>query len=772
MATPADKYRINALAKDLGVKTKEITDLLSAAGKGQKSPMTALEPDELSLVFEHITQRHEVNIEEFFKQYEEKKKARKAKEQAERAQAEAARQAERDKRKPQSSGDRQPQQKRSRTEVRVVDTRGTSNVNPDKYDEKIDNFVPEAANINVGKQKIKKKNTRDQGPDRRGGGRGRNDQRRTRGQQPAFKPKPVQLSITVPDEITVGELASRMKISAGEVIKKLMSMGLMVTVNQIIDYDSAFLVADEFKIKVSKEVVLTIEDRLFDESADKEEDLKPRAPVVVVMGHVDHGKTSLLDAIRNTNVTAGEAGGITQHIGAYRVTVQGKEITFLDTPGHEAFTAMRARGANLTDVAVLVVAADDGIMPQTVEAINHAKAAGVTIIVAINKIDKPGADPDRVKQELTQYELVPEEWGGDTICVPVSAVKGTGVNELLEMIILSSDMMELKANPSRAAKGVVIEAKLDKGRGAVATVLVQNGTLKNGDIVIAGTATGRVRMMTNDKGERVNEAGPSFPVEIMGLSEAPNAGDVFNAVADERMARELVEQRKHQEKEEAFKKDAKVNLDDLFNQIGSGIKTFNIIVKADVQGSAEAVKQSLVKLSNDEVKVAVIHAGVGGITESDVMLAAASNALIIGFNIRPDKKALDAAARDGVDIRTYRIIYECIEEIEAAMKGMLAPKFRENVIGHAEVRQTIRVPNVGTIAGSYVTDGKIARHALIRVLRDNVVIFEDKIASLKRFKDDAREVAQSFECGVGLEKFNDIKVGDVLEAYVMEEIEQ
>ena len=772
MATPADKYRINALAKDLGVKTKEITDLLSAAGKGQKSPMTALEPDELSLVFEHITQRHEVNIEEFFKQYEEKKKARKAKEQAERAQAEAARQAERDKRKPQSGGDRQPQQKRSRTEVRVVDTRGTSNVNPDKYDEKLDNFVPEAANINVGKQKIKKKNTRDQGPDRRGGGRGRNDQRRTRGQQPAFKPKPVQLSITVPDEITVGELASRMKISAGEVIKKLMSMGLMVTVNQVIDYDSAFLVADEFKIKVSKEVVLTIEDRLFDESADKEEDLKPRAPVVVVMGHVDHGKTSLLDAIRNTNVTADEAGGITQHIGAYRVTVQGKEITFLDTPGHEAFTAMRARGANLTDVAVLVVAADDGIMPQTVEAINHAKAAGVTIIVAINKIDKPGADPDRVKQELTQYELVPEEWGGDTICVPVSAVKGTGVNELLEMIILSSDMMELKANPSRAAKGVVIEAKLDKGRGAVATVLVQNGTLKNGDIVIAGTATGRVRMMTNDKGERVNEAGPSFPVEIMGLSEAPNAGDVFNAVADERMARELVEQRKHQENEEAFKKDAKVNLDDLFNQIGSGIKTFNIIVKADVQGSAEAVKQSLVKLSNDEVKVAVIHAGVGGITESDVMLAAASNALIIGFNIRPDKKALDAAARDGVDIRTYRIIYECIEEIEAAMKGMLAPKFRENVIGHAEVRQTIRVPNVGTIAGSYVTDGKIARHALIRVLRDNVVIFEDKIASLKRFKDDAREVAQSFECGVGLEKFNDIKVGDVLEAYVMEEIEQ
>ena len=762
MATPADKYRINALAKDLGVKTKEITDLLSAAGKGQKSPMTALEPDELSLVFEHITQQHQVDIEAFFRQYEEKKKARKAKEQAERGNRKA------------QSGGQQPQQKRSRTEVRVVDTRGTSNVNLDKYDEKLDKFVPEAANLNVGKQKIKKKNTRDQGQqDRRNGGRGRNDQRKPRGQQqPAFKPKPVQLSITVPDEITVGELAARMKISAGEVIKKLMGMGLMVTVNQVIDYDSAYLVADEFKIKVSKEVVLSIEDRLIDDSADKEEDLKPRAPVVVVMGHVDHGKTSLLDAIRNTHVTAGEAGGITQHIGAYQVQVNGKPITFLDTPGHEAFTAMRARGANLTDVAVLVVAADDGIMPQTVEAINHAKAAGVTIIVAINKIDKPGADPDRVKQELTQYELVPEEWGGDTICVPVSAVQGTGINELLEMIILSADMMELKANPSRAAKGVVIEAKLDKGRGAVATVLVQNGTLKNGDIVIAGTATGRVRMMTNDKGERVNEAGPSFPVEIMGLSEAPNAGDVFNAVADERMARELVEQRKHQEKEEAFKKEAKVNLDDLFSQIGSGIKTFNIIVKADVQGSAEAVKQSLVKLSNDEVKVAVIHAGVGGITESDVMLAAASNALIIGFNIRPDKKALDAAARDGVEIRTYRIIYECIEEIEAAMKGMLAPKFKEDIIGHAEVRQTIRVPNVGTIAGSYVTDGRITRHALIRVLRDNVVIFEDKIASLKRFKDDVREVAQSFECGIGLEKFNDIKVGDVLEAYVMEEIEQ
>ena len=770
MATPADKYRINALAKDLGVKTKEITDLLSAAGKGQKSPMTALEPDELSLVFEHITQRHEVNIEEFFKQYEEKKKARKAKEQAERAQAEAARQAERDKRKPQSGGDRQPQQKRSRTEVRVVDTRGTSNVNPDKYDEKLDNFVPEAANINVGKQKIKKKNTRDQGPDRRGGGRGRNDQRRTRGQQPAFKPKPVQLSITVPDEITVGELASRMKISAGEVIKKLMSMGLMVTVNQVIDYDSAFLVADEFKIKVSKEVVLTIEDRLFDESADKEEDLKPRAPVVVVMGHVDHGKTSLLDAIRNTNVTADEAGGITQHIGAYKVEISGREITFLDTPGHAAFTSMRARGANVTDIAILVIAADDGIMPQTVEAINHAKAAGVSIIVAINKIDKPDANPDRVKQELTEHGLVPEEWGGDVICVPVSAVTHEGIDTLLEMVLLTADMRELKANPSRRARGTVIEAQHDKGRGPVATVLVQNGTLHAGDVIIAGTSVGRVRVMTDDKGRKLKDAGPSTPVEIMGLAEVPQAGDLFYAVEDEKMARELAEQRKAEEKAAQAGKVQKVSLDDLFNQIQQGdVKELNLIVKADVMGSAEAVQASLEKLSNDEVRVRVIHSGVGAISGSDLMLAEASNAIIIGFNVRPDAAIREDAAQRGVDIRTYRIIYECIEEMEAAMKGMLAPKFREVVQGHAEVRQIFKVSGVGTIAGCYVKSGKINRNSSVRVLRDSVVVAETKIDSLRRFKDDVREVAEGFECGIGLERFNDIKEGDVIEAFVMEE---
>ena len=654
----------------------------------------------------------------------------------------------------------------------MVDTRGTSNVNPDKYDEKLDNFVPEAANINVGKQKIKKKNTRDQGPDRRGGGRGRNDQRRTRGQQPAFKPKPVQLSITVPDEITVGELASRMKISAGEVIKKLMSMGLMVTVNQVIDYDSAFLVADEFKIKVSKEVVLTIEDRLFDESADKEEDLKPRAPVVVVMGHVDHGKTSLLDAIRNTNVTAGEAGGITQHIGAYRVTVQGKEITFLDTPGHEAFTAMRARGANLTDVAVLVVAADDGIMPQTVEAINHAKAANIPIIVAVNKMDKHGANAENIKQELTKYDLIPEEWGGDTIVCPISAKTGMGIDQLLEMVILTAEMQELKANPNRAAKGTVIEARLDKNRGPIATLLVQNGTLHKGDLIIAGTAVGRVRVMTDDKGRAIQSAGPSIPVEITGLAETPTPGDEFDAVADERMARQLVEQRKQAEKDAAAKQASKVTLDNLFAKMQEGeMKELNLIVKADVQGSAEAVRASLEKLSNEEVRVRVIHAGVGAINESDILLASTANAIVVGFNVRPDAAAQASAQRANVDIRMYRVIYDAIDEIEAAMKGMLAPKFREALLGHAEVRQTYKVSGVGTVAGCYVQDGKIQRKdCQVRLVRDGIVIHEGVLASLQRFKDSVKEVAQNYECGMSIDKFNDIKEGDIFECYVMEEI--
>ena len=559
-------------------------------------------------------------------------------------------------------------------------------------------------------------------------------------------------------------------MTAGEVIKKLMTLGVMATVNQTIDFDTAYLVADELGAKVTREVVVTIEEKLFDDSEDKAEDLVPRSPVVCVMGHVDHGKTSLLDKIRHTNVTAGEAGGITQAIGAYRVRVHDRDITFLDTPGHEAFTAMRARGAKSTDIAILVVAADDGIMPQTVEAINHAKAAGIDIVVAINKMDKPGANPDNVKQELTKYDLVPEEWGGDVICVPVSALTGQGIEELLENLLLVADMKELKANPNRRAKGLVIEAKLDKGRGPVATLLVQNGTLNIGDIIIAGTAVGRVRAMTDDKGRSIKSAGPSVPVEVIGLAEVPESGDEFAAVEDERMARELAEQRRDKTKEEQFKANAKANLNDLFAQISEGVKDLNIIVKADVGGSAEAVKQSLQKLTNEEVRVNIIHTGVGGITEGDVMLAAASNAIIIGFNVRPDKSALDSAERQGVEIRTYRIIYECIEEVEAAMKGMLAPKFKETLLGHAEVRQTIHVPNVGTIAGSYVQDGKVTRNAQIRVIRDGVVIFEDKISSLKRFKDDAKEVAQGFECGIGLERFNDIKEGDILEAFIMEEV--
>ena len=586
------------------------------------------------------------------------------------------------------------------------------------------------------------------------------------------KAKNTQLSVTVPDEITVGELATRLKVNSGEVIKRLMMMGVMASVNEVVDYDTAYLIADELGVKVSKEVVVTIEEKLFEEEVDAPESLKERAPVVCVMGHVDHGKTSLLDAIRHTNVTTGEAGGITQHIGAYSVNINGKDITFLDTPGHEAFTAMRLRGAMATDIAIIVVAADDGIMPQTVEAINHAKAAGVDIIVAINKMDKPTANPDNIRQELTKYDLVPEEWGGDVMCIPVSAHTRMGLEDLLESVLMVAELKELKANPDRLAKGIVIEAKLDKGRGPVATILVQNGTLKAGDVVIAGTAVGHVRAMTDHMRKAVKMAGPSVPVEITGLDEVPQAGDEFNAVKDEKMARELAEQRRAKAKEEVFKANAKVNLDDLFSQLGDGVKDLNIIVKADVGGSCEAVKASLVKLSNAEVKVNVIHTAVGGITEGDVMLAAASNAIIVGFNVRPDKSAIDSAERQGVDIRTHRIIYEIIEEIEAAMKGMLAPTYKEVINGHAEVRQTIRVPSVGTIAGSYVQDGKITRASLIRIIRDGIVIAEDKISSLRRFKDDVKEVAAGYECGVGLDKFNDIKEGDIMEAFIMEEVKR
>ena len=650
---------------------------------------------------------------------------------------------------------------KTRGATRVVDMRGDV-VDLSKYDERLDNFVPDAVrDARGGNQRVKKQQV--------------GTHAMTAGKKGKKASAPVTKqanSVTIPDEITVGEFASRMKIAPGEVVKKLMMMGMMVTLNQSIDFDTAFLIAEELGVKAEKEVVVSIEEKLFDETEDAESDLVERAPVICVMGHVDHGKTSLLDAIRHTRVTAGEAGGITQHIGAYRVKAAGKDLTFLDTPGHEAFTAMRARGAQATDIAILVVAADDGIMPQTVEAINHAKAAGIDIIVAINKMDKPTANPDNVKQALTNYSLVPEEWGGDVICCPVSALTGQGIDELLESVVLVAEMKELKANPARRAKGIIIESKLDKGAGPLATVLVQNGTLRTGDIVIAGTAVGRVRTMRDHTGRILKEAGPSVPVEIMGLADVPDAGDEFAAVEDERMARTLADQRRDAAKEEGFKANARANLNDLFAQISDGVKELNIIVKADVAGSAEAVKQSLEKISNEEVKVRVIHAAVGGIIEGDVMLAAASNAIIVGFNVRPDKAALDSAERQKVDIRTYRVIYECIEEIEASMKGMLAPKFKEALLGHAEVRQTIRVPGVGTIAGSYVQDGKITRQSQIRVVRDGIVIFEDKISSLRRFKDDVKEVASGYECGVGLDKFNDIKIGDVLEAFIMEEVAQ
>ena len=585
--------------------------------------------------------------------------------------------------------------------------------------------------------------------------------------------KKTPLTVKIPDEISVGELASRMKKTGAEVVKQLIKLGVMASVSQVIDFDTASLVAMELGCKVEKEVIVTIEEKLIDDHEDNADDLMPRSPVVVVMGHVDHGKTSLLDAIRKTNVVSGEAGGITQHIGAYTVQVNGSPMTFLDTPGHAAFTSMRARGAMCTDIAILVVAADDGIMPQTVEAINHAKAANIPIIVAINKMDKHGANPDRIKQQIMEYELVPEEYGGDTIMCPISAKTGDGIDSLLEMVLLTAEMQELKANPNRSAKGVVLEARLDRNRGPVATLLVQNGTLKQGDVLIAGTSVGRVRVMTNDKGQQVKSAGPSIPVEITGLSEAPGAGDIFNAVEDERMARQLVEQRKDQEKEAAANAATKITLENLFSQMQQGqMKELNIIVKADVQGSAEAVKANLEKLTNEEVRVRVIHAAVGAINESDILLASTSNAIIVGFNVRPDNAAQASAARNKIDMRMYRIIYECIEEIEAAMKGMLAPKFREAVIGHAEVRLTYKVSSVGTVAGCYVKDGKITRDAKVRVLRDNIVIYEGVLGSLQRFKDSVKEVTAGYECGMSIDRYNDIKEGDVFECYVMEQIKQ
>ena len=652
---------------------------------------------------------------------------------------------------------------------KVVDTRG-SYVNIDKYNDKYDSLADTKSRFGDNYQKKQKlvQKSKQQKKERLSTKRETEAEKMKRLELERARKQ--QLRVMIPDEIVVSELATRLKATVSDVIKKLIGLGVMANQNQTIDFDTAALVAEELGAKVEHEVVVTIEERLIVDEEDKPEDLVPRDPVVVVMGHVDHGKTSLLDRIRHANVTATEAGGITQHIGAYRVSVNGREITFLDTPGHEAFTAMRLRGAMVTDIAILVVAADDGIMPQTVEAISHAKAAGVSIIVAINKIDKEGANPDRIMQQLTEHELVPEEWGGDVICVPVSAKTGQGIDDLLENVILTADVLELKANPNRLAKGSIIEARLDKGRGPVATVLVQNGTLRLGDVIIAGTAVGRVRTMTDDKGRAVKTAGPSVPVEITGLADVPSAGDVFNAVADEKLARELVEQRKQEAKEEVFKQYQKVTLDNLFSQISEGeVKELPIIVKADVQGSVEAVKQSLEKISNDEVKVKVIHGGVGAISESDVMLATASNAIIVGFNVRPDPVAKENAEREGVDLRTYRVIYDAIEEIQTAMKGMLAPKFVETDTARVEVRQVYKISGVGSVAGCYVVSGKISRNDLVRVVRDGIVISEDKMSSLKRFKDNVKDVAAGFECGITLEKFNDFKEGDIFEAYQMTE---
>ena len=809
------KYKVNEVAKDFGLQNKQVTDVLGKYFDDPKKSSSALDSKELDVLFDVLTQEHSVeNFNAYFamQKKEEKKpepkKAPEKKEAPKKAEGEKAPEKKEAPKKdapkkdapkkdapkkdaPKKAGEKPaekkhgesslnpfkkhekkndgPMQSRTKGEMRTIDTRA-DNVQLDKYNERYENIAPvHSINDNVQtKQKLKQKSQQY---------RKQQGMRSKRRESEAERLKRIEaerakktLVITVPEEITVGDLAAMLKRTAAEVIKKLFSLGMMATVNEVIDFDTAEIVATELGAKVKKEVVVTIEDRIIDDHEDDEADLLPRSPVVCVMGHVDHGKTSLLDAIKNTSVTETEAGGITQHLGAYRVNLNGQDITFLDTPGHAAFTAMRARGAMATDIAILVVAADDGIMPQTIEAINHAKAAGVGIVVAINKMDKPDASPDKIMQQLTEHELIPEEWGGDVICVPVSAKTKMNIDTLLESVLLVAEMKELKANPNRAGKGIVIEARLDKGRGPVATLLVQNGTLKSGDIIVAGTAVGRVRVMTDDKGRKVSEAGPSVPVEITGLAEVPVGGDAFDCVSDEKLARELVEQRKASQKEEEFRSMQKVTLDNLFDSINAGsLKDLNIIVKADVQGSVEAVRQSLEKLSNEEVRVKVIHGGVGAINESDVMLANASNALVVGFNVRPDHVASVNAERDGVELRMYRVIYDCIEEVEAAIKGMLAPKFRDVEMGKAEVRNVFKLSSAGQIAGCYVIDGKITRNSKIRVVRDGIIVFEDEIASLKRFKDDQKEVATGYECGVGLEKFNDIKEGDILEAYIVEE---
>ena len=781
------KYKLSDVAKDLNKPAKEIIDLLAKRGGEVKKPGASLDESEMNYVFEHYTRENqEKSLDSYLGADSAKAEAKPAAKNTAKPAAKSAAKSNEILKKADGTVVEMPRPKHEkkggsknesapRREVvtKVVDTR-TVDVNLDKFNEKYNELASTKNVDNRRKSSSNTSNKRKIGNNRNRGRQPFQKKRETEAERlqriQLEKARKAQLKVQIPEEITVGDLASRLKQTAANVIKKLMGLGVMASVSEVVDFDTAALIADEFGAKVEKEVHVTIEERLFEVDEDPEESLKERPPVVVVMGHVDHGKTSILDAIRSAHVTKGEAGGITQHIGAYQVKTGGKLLTFLDTPGHEAFTSMRARGANLTDIAVLVVAADDGIMPQTVESINHAKAAGVSIIVAINKMDKPTANPDLVMEQLTQYELVPEQWGGDVICVPVSARTGAGIDDLLENIQLVAEVKELKANPDRRAKGAVIEARLDKGQGPVATILVQKGTLRKGDCVIAGTAVGRVRTMKNDKGQFLEEAGPSTPVEITGLTEVPSAGDMFDAVEDEKLARELADKRAAEEKEKQFSSYQKVTLDNLFSQIAEGErKQLDIIVKADVQGSAEAVKQSLEKISNDEVRVKVIHAGVGAINKSDVMLANAGNAIIIGFNVRPDPIAKEEAAQCEVEMRMYRVIYDAINDVTDAMKGMLAPKIREVEQGRLEVRQVYKISSVGQVAGSYVLEGKITRASKIRVVRDGIVVAEDEIASLRRFKDDVKEVAQGYECGVTLEKFRDIKEGDIFEAYILEE---
>jgi len=777
------KYRVHEVAKDFKLPTKKITEILTQYATTPKNHMQVLTIEELDIIFEYLTSTNQIEtIEEIYAvESPSATPARKEKGKDADAAGLPPAPAEGEPKAPHSpdaATARRPQQKKPdkpfmphrAPQKRVIDTSGAT-INIAKYDERLDNLVPDRAeNMKRGKEKIVRKGQKQHQQTMAHGAKRRQEERDRMHRLQLEIAKKAPLKVLIPPEISVGELASRMKKTGAEVVRQLVKMGVMAALSDIIDYDTAALVAIDLGCRVEMEIVVTIEDRLIDDSIDKTEDLLPRAPVVVVMGHVDHGKTSLLDRIRKESVATSEAGGITQHIGAYQTQIHGNPITFLDTPGHEAFTAMRARGASVTDIAILTIAADDGIMPQTIESINHAKAASIPIIVAINKMDVQGANPDKIMQQLTEYGLVPEEWGGETIACPISAKTGEGIDHLLEMIILTAEIAELRANPSRLARGTVIEARLDKGRGPLMTVLVQNGTLKLGDTIIAGTAVGNVRVMHTNTGDRITSAGPSVPVEISGMSEVPDAGDPFNVVTDERMAKELASQRRA-EKKGGIAPVIKVSLEDLFSKIKQGeLKDLNIIVKADVQGSAEAIKSSLEKLTNEEVRVRVIHSGVGAISESDIMLASTSGAIIVGFNVRPDNAARDSALRSHVDMRMYSVIYECINEIELAMRGMLAPKFHEVVYGHAEVRQLYKASAVGTICGCYVQSGKILRNSSARIVRDGIVVHEGALASLRRFKDDVKEVATNYECGIALEKYNDVKEGDVIECFAMEQI--